>query len=1131
MSDSRLEKYINAILSMEVSDLPAPLSRNETYLMAILGLYDIDNLPAPLSRVEKLLYEIATTITVTPSVDLSYSFMDETSGYAYGSVALSSNDTTNDGTYTICWADANGKLNDYKDIASFTLSGSMVVTYEFISTNIIPKEATRVVAIKDGLIKASYRIETNRLNTDTKLYSIGLLSDIHIDVTDDQSDSVADFQRAINRFKTENVIAICSTGDTVVDGSQKETEKFIEIKNSANIPMYIARGNHDCRSYSLANWNLVEPNGVYFEKEIGGDIYLFMGMNAEDFNTSLFTTEQLNWLEERLEYYKNRRVFLFEHVFIEPTGNIKSLYPYSSMGKVEGQPGQMFRNLMAKYRNVILFTGHSHLEFILQRLGAIANCSERTNSLCHRVHIPSCAKPRANDETTEDVSANTYSKYGSSEGYVMDVYQDYIILKGINFVDNKYLPLAQYRINTTPIIDDTPTDEALLFYLDGSSSENTTSLIKDLSGNGNDFTATNIVLNTENGSITFNGNGYLINETLKPIQSADGSFSFEFVAECTKIDNSSNGILSLGTTKPGRLAYRLNCVDGDDNINAEIGDRTSLVLTSTASGTVETDFNKKHHIIIVKTANQVTTYLDGKLNKTVTMSEGTATFEPRTIIGAKYNHTANFFNGEVYMCKLYGRDLSAEEVLEKYYDYMSETNLLFHLDGFNSENTTSLIKDLSGNGNDFVANNIELDTANGAINFNGSSSYLINETLQPVSTADDIFSVEFIVDSNAVCTDSQSMISLGTSSPNRITYRYKGTESAKNIFTDYGATNNIDITAGSDTDLSKKRHIVIIRKNGYISCYVDGALNKQCVKAEDTTTIEPRTVIGAKYNYTANFFNGNIYMCKLYTRELSAKEILEKYNDIINIQYATYKITNALETLSNTKEKPIKSIILKGSTKYRDNDTQEVLDTFKDGRNLELVSAKKLILKTSNEGGTKTNILTVSSDATLRKIGTVQDDFNALTGEITERIGEIILNGSEDWIVDSDTNSTRSAFALAHNGMMKKYEAILCDKYKPTTAKQGSTVYGYVYIGSSSINLYEEPNMSLDTFKAKLASNPITIQYPLVTESTKTVDLSIIDQNGNNINTLNTFSDITRIEIKSEYILPEVEIEVAINKN
>lgn len=454
MSDSRLEKLIYAICSMEVSDLPAPQSRNEIYLMALLGLYDIDNLPAPLSRIEKLLYEIATTNTIKPSVDLSYSFLNEESGYAYGSVALSSSDSTNDGDYTICWADANGKLNDYKDIASFTLSGNMVITYEFISTNIIPKEATRIIAIKDGKIKASYKITSNKLNTDTKLYSIGLLSDIHIDMTDDKSNSVSDFTAALNRFKQENVTAICSTGDTVVDGTQVEVEKFIELKNSTTIPMYIARGNHDCRDYSLSNWDLVEPNGQYFEKEIGGDIYLFMGMKAESYNLDLFSTDQLNWLKERLEYYKNRRVFLFEHVFIEPTGNIKTLYPYDSMGNVDGQPGKIFRNLMAKYRNVILFTGHSHLEFILQRLGDNANCSERTDILCHRVHIPSCAKPRANDVTTEDVNSNTYSNYGSSEGYVMDVYQDYIVLKGINFVDNKYLPLAQYRINTTPIIYD-----------------------------------------------------------------------------------------------------------------------------------------------------------------------------------------------------------------------------------------------------------------------------------------------------------------------------------------------------------------------------------------------------------------------------------------------------------------------------------------------------------------------------------------------------------------------------------------------------------------------------------------------------------------------------------------------------
>ena len=80
MSDSRLEKFIYAICSMDVTDLPVPLSRieklwnclitgetpdfeplsrNEKYLMAMLDRYDISNLPAPMSRGEKLLYKIA----------------------------------------------------------------------------------------------------------------------------------------------------------------------------------------------------------------------------------------------------------------------------------------------------------------------------------------------------------------------------------------------------------------------------------------------------------------------------------------------------------------------------------------------------------------------------------------------------------------------------------------------------------------------------------------------------------------------------------------------------------------------------------------------------------------------------------------------------------------------------------------------------------------------------------------------------------------------------------------------------------------------------------------------------------------------------------------------------------------
>ena len=42
----------------------------------------------------------------------------------------------------------------------------------------------------------------------------------------------------------------------------------------------------------------------------------------------------------------------------------------------------------------------------------------------------------------------------------------------------------------------------------------------------------------------------------------------------------------------------------------------------------------------------------------------------------------------------------------------------------------------------------------------------------------------------------------------------------------------------------------------------------------------------------------------------------------------------------------------------------------------------------------KSNILTVNEDVELRGIGDVKDELNLITGELTQRIGEIVLDGS-----------------------------------------------------------------------------------------------------------------------------------------
>ena len=51
-------------------------------------------------------------------------------------------------------------------------------------------------------------------------------------------------------------------------------------------------------------------------------------------------------------------------------------------------------------------------------------------------------------------------------------------------------------------------------------------------------------------------------------------------------------------------------------------------------------------------------------------------------------------------------------------------------------------------------------------------------------------------------------------------------------------------------------------------------------------------------------------------------------------------------------------------------------------------SVKMPVLTTSNEDGTKTNILTVNEDVTLRSSGDICDELNLLTGQLTQRIGE-----------------------------------------------------------------------------------------------------------------------------------------------
>ena len=367
--------------------------------------------------------------------------------------------------YNIYYADENGILSNYDKICSFNATANTKVVYEDLNNlNVAPQEATRIVSIKENTTEIvdsisltdSFKISSN---FGSKLYSVGLLSDIHIDGNgdgnnSDSGNSVTDFQNALEYFNnTENVDFIAICGDITYYGYLEDYQKFNQLVNqySPNTPVKTIRGNHECyvdgsSNYDSSNTQYQDNIGsLYYEYVHNNDVYLFIGQRSEN-NTNPFLNEEIEFLKTKLNSYRNQRVFLFVHYYYGEVGNINGISTHDPINDMDST-GKQFIDLIKHFKNVIYFNGHTHLDFRLQQYGENANIQER-GEICHRVHISSCAKPRISED---GATGSAEIDAEGSQGYVMDVYENGIMLRGIDFKMGKFLPIASYFLDTTPI--------------------------------------------------------------------------------------------------------------------------------------------------------------------------------------------------------------------------------------------------------------------------------------------------------------------------------------------------------------------------------------------------------------------------------------------------------------------------------------------------------------------------------------------------------------------------------------------------------------------------------------------------------------------------------------------------------
>lgn len=350
------------------------------------------------------------------------------------------------------------------------------IKLDYIQHNIAPYAVKRIgVFNKQNKLVGTINVEHLKDKYSTRLYRFGVLSDVHHKQNNETAEPQADFQNALTVFNDkEDVAFTCICGDITENFTYEEQQAYKSnvSKCSSKTPVYTTTGNHDCvrngdtDAVWEAAWKKTTNRNRTYEITYNNDHFLFLGMYvwALGADRSPYLDSDIDWLEQKLNEYDGERCFIFTHLFFyDKTGNFNSVYPQSNWlcGDENSQFARL-TDLNNSHPNTFWFSGHSHWKWYLQKYQKNANIYGKYCGW--NIHIPSCASPidtefvgngqgyNGTNWTREDKTDRCYL---SSEGAIVDVYKDYIEIRGISFKRNneegyvmKYIPTAQYRLKS-----------------------------------------------------------------------------------------------------------------------------------------------------------------------------------------------------------------------------------------------------------------------------------------------------------------------------------------------------------------------------------------------------------------------------------------------------------------------------------------------------------------------------------------------------------------------------------------------------------------------------------------------------------------------------------------------------------
>ncbi|MBQ4208379.1 MAG: metallophosphoesterase [Clostridia bacterium] len=230
--------------------------------------------------------------------------------------------------------------------------------------------------------------------------------------------------------------ALVLLGDNTMNGQAGESLLCYGMLETVNPikPYYTAMGNHDVGNGDESNGSFEklrerqlgylqafvdkDLEELYYSKTVNGYSLIIPAPDSEESAARTLSDKQLDWLEAQLDAAAEtgKPIFVFNH------------YPASRIG----QGHDRYAALVTKYPNTFVIVGHMHYYIRFGRLYGAHVTPE--------IWVPCLSMMDENGEANDKTGL----------GYLLEVYDDEVVFRGMNFYEGRLTDVEQRYALQTP---------------------------------------------------------------------------------------------------------------------------------------------------------------------------------------------------------------------------------------------------------------------------------------------------------------------------------------------------------------------------------------------------------------------------------------------------------------------------------------------------------------------------------------------------------------------------------------------------------------------------------------------------------------------------------------------------------